>query len=50
MLNKIFIENSFKSKLNIIKEFGHALGIVGKPSKSIGFYEGDLKLFFRPKV
>jgi hypothetical protein len=42
ILNKIFIENSFKSKLNIIKEFGHALGIVGKPSMSIGFYEGDL--------
>jgi hypothetical protein len=42
ILNKNFIENSFRSKLNIIKEFGHALGIVGKPSKSIGFNEDDL--------
>jgi hypothetical protein len=42
ILNKNFIENSCKSKLNIIKEFGHALGILGKPSKSIGFNEDDL--------
>jgi hypothetical protein len=28
---KKFIENSFKSKLKIIAEFGHALGIIGKP-------------------
>jgi hypothetical protein len=28
MLNNFFIENSFKSKLKTIGEFGHALGIV----------------------
>jgi hypothetical protein len=28
---KIFIKNSFKSKQKIIAEFGHALGIIGKP-------------------
>jgi hypothetical protein len=26
-----FPQNSFKSKLKIIAEFGHALGIIGKP-------------------
>jgi hypothetical protein len=30
----IFIENSFKSKLKIIGEFGCPLDIVGKPSVS----------------
>jgi hypothetical protein len=34
MFNNVFIENSFKSKLKTIGEFGHALGIVGKLSKS----------------
>ncbi len=34
MFTKFFIENSFKSKLKIIGEFGHILGIVGKPSMS----------------
>jgi hypothetical protein len=43
-----FIENPFKSKLRIILEFEHALGIVGKLSMS-GFNAGDLKNF-RPKV
>jgi hypothetical protein len=28
----LFIENSFKLKLKIIGEFGHTLGIAGKPS------------------
>jgi len=32
MFTKFFIENSFKSKLKIIGEFGHILGIVGKRS------------------
>jgi hypothetical protein len=26
--NKTFIENSFKSKLKIIEEFGHSLGFI----------------------
>jgi hypothetical protein len=26
-----FIENSFKSKQKFLGEFGHSLGIVGKP-------------------
>jgi hypothetical protein len=30
MLNNSFIENSFKSKLKIAREFGHIIGIVGK--------------------
>jgi hypothetical protein len=34
MFNNFFIENSFKSKLKTTWEFGHALGIVGKLSKS----------------
>jgi hypothetical protein len=29
---KKFIENSFKSKLKFVWEFGHALGMIGKPS------------------
>jgi hypothetical protein len=28
LLNKVFIENSFKSKLKIIGEFGHSLGFI----------------------
>ncbi len=37
-IEQIFTKNSFKSKLKIIREFGHALGIVEKPSVSrIGF-------------
>jgi hypothetical protein len=28
LLNKIFIENSLKSKLKIIGEFGHSLGLI----------------------
>jgi hypothetical protein len=43
-----FIEIPFKSKLRIILEFEHALGIVEKLSMS-GFNGGDLKIF-RPKV
>jgi len=39
---QLFIENSFKSKLNIIGEFWHAFGIVGKPSLR-RFNEGDLE-------
>jgi hypothetical protein len=30
-LNNFFIENSFTSKQKIIREFGHSLGIIGKP-------------------
>jgi hypothetical protein len=30
MFNKIFIKNSFKSKLKIIKEFGYTFDIFGK--------------------
>jgi hypothetical protein len=30
-VEQIFHENSFKSKLKIIEEFGHTLDIVGKP-------------------
>ncbi len=39
-----FIENQFKSKLRIIVEFEHALGIIGKLSMS-GFNGDDLKNF-----
>jgi hypothetical protein len=39
-LNINFAKNSFKSKLKIIGEFGHTLGIVGKPL--LGFNEGHL--------
>jgi hypothetical protein len=47
-LNKIFSEILFKLKLKIIGEFGHTLGIVGKPLE-VEFKEGDLK-FLRPMV
>jgi hypothetical protein len=30
-IEKKIIENSFKSKLKFIWEFGHALGMIGKP-------------------
>ncbi len=44
-IEQIFTKNSFKSKLKIIREFGHALGIVEKPSVSrIGFNEGVLEI------
>jgi hypothetical protein len=43
-----FIEIPFKSKLRIIVEIEHALGIIGKLLMS-GFNGGDLK-FSRPKV
>ncbi len=33
-IDQFFTENSFKLKLKIIEEFGHAFGIVGKPSMS----------------
>jgi hypothetical protein len=33
-VEQIFMENSFKSKLKIIKELGCTLDIVGKPSAS----------------
>jgi hypothetical protein len=33
-LTNVFTENSFKLKLKTIEEFGHVLGIVGKPSMS----------------
>jgi hypothetical protein len=44
MLNKFFIENSFKSKLKTIGEFGHALGIVGESSPRVGFNKYDLEI------
>jgi len=47
-LNKFFSEILFKLKLKIIGEFGHTLGIVGKPLE-VEFKEGDLK-FLRPTV
>jgi hypothetical protein len=31
-LKNEFIENLIKSKLRLVKEFGHGLGIVGKTS------------------
>jgi hypothetical protein len=34
ILNKFFIEISFKSKLKGIGEFGCSFGLVGKPSLS----------------
>jgi hypothetical protein len=44
-IEQIFTKNSFKSKLKIIQEFGHALGIVEKPSVSrIGVFEGVLEM------
>jgi len=39
---QLFIENSFKSKQNIIGECWHAFGIVGKPSLR-RFNEGELE-------
>jgi len=47
-LHKCFTENSFISKLKIIKKFRHAFGIVGKPSMR-RLIEGDLekKLYMR---
>jgi hypothetical protein len=36
----MFAKNSFKSKLKIIGEFGHIIGIVGKPLPR--FNEGHL--------
>ncbi len=33
-IDQFFTENSFKLKLKIIEEFGHAFGTVGKPSMS----------------
>jgi hypothetical protein len=30
-LDNIFIENSFKCKLQIIRDFGCTVGVVGKP-------------------
>jgi hypothetical protein len=49
MLNNIFTEISIQLKLKIRGEFGHVLGIVGKPVEGVGFNEGDLEIF-RPKV
>jgi hypothetical protein len=47
-LHNCFTENSFTSKLKIVREFRHAFGIVGKPSMR-RFNEGDLekKLYMR---
>ncbi len=47
-LKQIFTKNSFKSKLKYIGEFRHALGIIGKLLKWIGFNEGGLEIF-KPK-
>jgi hypothetical protein len=33
-LNNFFTPNSLESNIKIIGEFGHALGIVGKPTMS----------------
>jgi hypothetical protein len=41
---KKFIEHSFKSKLNFIWEFGHALGMIGKPSMGKDLMKVILKL------
>jgi len=47
-LNKFYNRILFKLKLKTIEEFGHTLGIVGKPLE-VGFKEGDLK-FLKPMV
>jgi hypothetical protein len=42
-LNKIFTENSFKSKLKNLGKFGCTLGIIESPWQ-VGFNEGDLEV------
>jgi hypothetical protein len=50
MLNNVFIENSLKSKLNIIGEFGHTLDIVGKPVRSEQDLMKVIRNFLKLKV
>jgi hypothetical protein len=44
ILNKIFTENSFKSKLKLYKNLGKLSVSLGSPSW-VGFNEGDLEIF-----
>ncbi len=44
-----FTENSFKSKLKNIGQFGHILDLLGKLLLQLGCNEGDLENF-RPKL
>jgi hypothetical protein len=48
-IGQFFNQVLFESKLQIMKEFGCALGIFGKPLWWIGFNEGDSK-HLKPKV
>jgi hypothetical protein len=44
-LSNFFIQNSFKSKVKIIREFGFTFGLIETPLVLIGFYEGILEFF-----
>ncbi len=44
-IKQFFTQNSLKPKVEIIKEFGCILGIVGKNLWWVGFNERDLNFF-----